>query len=210
MAQREPRLSQSDLAAWFADKTFGYDWASSHFETWIELLERYRDCPARVIEIGSWEGRSALFFLNYLPRCSLTCIDTFEGSEEHRVHPEAFAQDLPRIEQRFDANLAPFANRVEKIKAPSAAALPELGIEGRRFDVAYLDGSHRAADVYSDGVLIWSMLASGGAMIFDDYEWAYMPEPKSNPKLGVDAFLTAFQGQYRIRHCGFQLALEKT
>jgi hypothetical protein len=53
------------------------------------------------------------------------------------------------------------------------------------------------------------MLVRGGTMIFDDYEWAYMPEPRSNPKLGIDSFLGAFDGQYRIVHRGFQIALEK-
>jgi predicted O-methyltransferase YrrM len=209
MTVRGGEFSEAEAAGWFADKTFGYDWTSGNFPTWIRLLARYRDVAARVIEIGSWEGRSALFFMNYLSRSKLVCIDTFEGSEEHRAHPEAFASDLPEIERRFDANLAPFAARLEKRKAASAVALTELGIDGRRFDIAYIDGSHRSADVYGDGVLTWSMLLPGGIMIFDDYEWEWMPEPHSNPKLGIDSFLRAFEGQYRIVHKGFQVAIEK-
>jgi predicted O-methyltransferase YrrM len=202
-------FSEGDAAGWFAAKTFGYDWTSCHFPIWAGLLRRYRDAATRVIEIGSWEGRSALFFLNYLPQSRLVCIDTFEGSEEHRAHPETFANDLPEMERRFDANLAPFADRLEKIKATSTVALAELGIDGRRFDIAYIDGSHRSADVYSDGVLAWSMLVPGGILIFDDYEWEYMPEPRSNPHLGIDSFLRAFESQYRIVHKAFQVALEK-
>jgi len=209
VADLEAELTLSDTAVWFAGKILGYDWTSCHFANWAKLLQRYRNISARVIEVGSWEGRSALFFLNYLPQSNLVCIDTFEGSEEHQAHPEAFAHDLPHIEQRFDANLGPFASRVEKFKAASTKALSELGIEGRRFDIAYMDGSHRAADVYSDGVLTWSMLVSGGTIIFDDYQWAYMSEPRSNPKLGIDSFLKAFEGQYRIAHSGYQIALEK-
>jgi Methyltransferase domain len=206
---QEQELSEVEAAGWFAGKTFGYDWTSCHFPTWASLLARYRDLSARVIEVGSWEGRSALFFMNYLPQSQLVCIDTFEGSEEHRAHPEAFANDLPEIERRFDANLALFADRIEKRKAPSAVALAEFGIDGRRFDIAYIDGSHCSADVYSDGVLTWPMLVPGGIMIFDDYEWEYMPEPRSNPKLGIDSFLRAFEGQFRIIHKGFQVATEK-
>jgi hypothetical protein len=201
--------SEEDAAKWFAGTTFGYDWTSCHFPTWAALLAPYRGAPARVLKVGSWEGRSALFFLNYLPQSQLVCIDTFEGSEEHSAHPEAFAEDLPKIERRFDANLAPFVGRIDKRKAPSAMALAELGIVGRRFDIAYIDGSHRSADVYSDGVLAWSMLVSGGIMIFDDYEWEYMPDPKSNPRLGIDSFIRAFEGLYRIVHKGFQVAVEK-
>jgi hypothetical protein len=36
-----------------------------------------------------------------------------------------------------------------------------------------------------------------------------MPEPRSNPRLGIDSFLSAYEGQYRILHRGFQIALEK-
>ena len=202
-------FSEAEAAGWFVGKTFGHDWTSVHFPIWARLLARYRDVAANVVEIGSWEGRSALFFLNYLPQSRLVAIDTFAGSEEHQAHPEVFAGDLTRIEQRFDANLAAFGGRLEKIKAPSATALTELGIAGRRFDIAYIDGSHRAADVYGDGVLVWSMLLRGGTLVFDDYEWAYMPEPHANPKLGIDSFLRAFEGQYRIVHRAFQIALEK-
>jgi hypothetical protein len=202
-------FSDAEAAGWFAGKTFGHDWTSCHFPNWAGLLARFRDVATQVVEIGSWEGRSALFFLNFLPLSHLVCIDTFEGSEEHRAHPEAFAHDLPDIERRFDANLAPFAHRFEKVKAPSAVALAELGIDGRRFHIAYIDGSHRSADVYGDGVLAWSMLHRGGVAIFDDYEWQYMPNPRSNPKLGIDSFLRALDGQYRILSKGFQIALEK-
>ena len=56
--------------------------------------------------------------------------------------------------RRFDANVAAFGSRVEKVKGPSAEVLPQLGIAPRRFDVVYVDGNHRAADVYSDGALV--------------------------------------------------------
>src|SRR5204863_9441053 len=159
MMVRTQEFSEAEAAGWFDGKAFGHDWTSRHFPTWAALLARYRTLPAQVLEIGSWEGRSALFFMNYLPHSKLVCIDTFEGSEEHRAHPEAFANDLPQIERRFDANLASFAHRLEKRKARSAVALADLGVDGRRFDIAYIDGSHSSADVYGDGVLTWPMLA---------------------------------------------------
>ena len=59
----------------------------------------------------------------------------------------------PRRRAQFDATSPAFADRVEKIKGSSTSVLPELGIAGRRFDLAYVDGSHMAADVYSDAVL---------------------------------------------------------
>jgi predicted O-methyltransferase YrrM len=202
-------LSRARIAAWESGKTFSTDWAANHFFTWAELLDSMRERPVRIIEVGAWEGRSALFFLNYLPLSRIICIDTFAGGAEHRQDPY-FAELAAGIEGRFDANLAAFADRVEKIKGSSAAVLPELGIAGRRFDLAYIDGSHFAADVYADAVLTWSLMSSEGIMIFDDYAWDLMHTDLERPKLGIDAFLRTIAGGYRELHRDWQIVIAKT
>ncbi|CAN0492089.1 unnamed protein product, partial [Phaeothamnion confervicola] len=175
--RRKPVLTEAQAAAWYAGKSFSFDWTSWHFPNWIKLLAPYRGRGLRVLEIGSWEGRSAIFFLNCLPKARLTCIDSFEGGIEHRKTPDS-AAFLRRVEKWFDANTAPFKKRVEKIKARSTDALVDLGMRRRRFDVAYVDGSHIAADVYSDAVLTWPLMARGGLVIFDDYLWTEDPNPR--------------------------------
>jgi predicted O-methyltransferase YrrM len=201
-------LSDDEIAGWYADKSFSADWTTWHFANWVEFLRPPRSTPLRVLEIGSWEGRSALFFLNHLPRARLVCLDTFEGGQEHQAADDA-ATFLPQVEQRFDANTAEFKARVEKIRARSADGLIRLGLANRRFDVAYIDGSHRAGDVYSDGALTWPLMAPGGLVIFDDYQWKMMPDKLDNPKPGIDAFLKAFDGRYRIVHKKYQVAIVK-
>jgi predicted O-methyltransferase YrrM len=201
-------VSAGVISAWYDGKAFTSDWTSWNFPNWASLLGPYRRQEARVLEIGSWEGRSALFFLNYLPHCRLWCVDTFAGGEEHHADPK-LALLVPGIEQRFDANIAEFGERVVKINLPSSVALPQLGISRSKFDIAYIDGSHRSADVYSDGVLTWPMIVPGGIVIFDDYRWHDMADSLGNPKLGIDAFLRAFKGQYRIIHDDYQIAIKK-
>ena len=127
---------------------------------------------------------------------------------EHQLDPH-FQPLVPKVEAQFDFNLAAFADRVEKIKGSSTIVLPTLGISGRRFDLAYIDGSHMAADVYSDAVLTWPMMESGGIVIFDDYEWDLMGNDRERPKLGIDAFLAAFSGQYRELRRAYQLVIAK-
>ena len=201
-------LTEAEAARWYQGKSFSFDWTSWHFPNWIKLLAPYRGPALRVLEIGSWEGRSALFFLNYLPRARLTCIDTFEGGKEHQVgaDPKGF---LRQVEQRFDANTKAFTRRIEKIKARSADALAQLGLARRRFDLAYIDGSHLAIDVYSDAALTWPLMARGGLVIFDDYLWKEMPEPLDNPKPGIDAFLKTIDGQYRVALDDYQIGIVK-
>ena len=71
--------------------------------------------------------------------------------------------------------------RVEKRKGGSETVLPEFGIAGRRFDLAYIDGSHMAADVYRDAALTWPLMKSGGVILFDDYEWDLIELNLSGP-----------------------------
>jgi predicted O-methyltransferase YrrM len=207
-AARPSHVTAAEVEAWYEGKDFSFDWTSWHFPNWFKLLRSYRGRRTQVLEIGSWEGRSALFFLNYLPRARLVCIDSFEGGKEHRQSAGA-AKFLRQVEKRFDGNLRKFARRVEKIKARSTEALAALGLEGRRFDVAYIDGSHMAADVYTDALLTWPLMARGGLVIFDDYLWNEMPGPLEVPKPGIDAFLAAIEGQYRSVLDDYQLAIIK-
>jgi len=207
-AARRPTFSAEAAARWFDGKTFATDWTSWHFPNWAEWLAPYRHRAVRVLEIGSWEGRSALFFLNHLPRARLVCLDTFEGGQEHQAAEDA-ETFLPQVEKRFDANTAEFKRRVEKIRARSADGLVRLGLANRRFDIAYIDGSHRAGDVYSDGALTWPLMDRGGLVIFDDYQWKMMPDKFDNPKPGIDAFLKAYDGRYRIVHKKYQVAIVK-
>lgn len=152
------------------------------------------------------------FSLNFLPRARLTCIDTFAGGQEHR---EAAARDvneartLRSLERRFDSNTSAFADRIRKMRAQSADALAQLGIEKRRYDIAYIDGGHRAAEVYTDAVLTWALMKRGGIVIFDDYQWRQMPARLDNPGPGIDAFLRAIEGQHRVVHKKYQIAIVK-
>jgi predicted O-methyltransferase YrrM len=204
-----PRQSLvTEAESWYEGKDFSFDWTSWHFPNWFKLLRDYRGRSTQVLEIGSWEGRSAVFFLNYLPRARLVCIDSFEGGKEHRQSASS-EKFLRQVEKRFDANTREFGRRVGKRKARSSDALIALGLEGRRFDIAYVDGSHLAADVYSDAQLTWPLMARGGLVIFDDYLWKGMPGRLEIPRPGIDAFLASIKGQYRTVLNDYQVAIVK-
>ena len=57
--------------------------------------------------------------------------------------------------------------------------------------------------------LTWPLMAAGGIVVFDDYEWSMTEADVESPKLGVNAFLAAHAGQYREIHRGYQLAIQK-
>src|SRR5262247_2131435 len=96
----ERRWGRFRYRAWFRDKEFTSDWSSGNFTLWRRVFSPLRGKPLRIVEIGSWEGRSAIFFANFFERATITCIDTFSGGSDHN------AEQASRIEERFDRNLA--------------------------------------------------------------------------------------------------------
>jgi predicted O-methyltransferase YrrM len=198
------QLSSDVIAGWYEGCAFSEDWSSHNFPLWAQLLRPLHTMPVKILEIGSWEGLSALFFLNYLPSCQITCVDTFAGSGEHVSDPDILAA-LPGLEKRFDANTKRFQSRIEKIKARSHVALIDLGLARRRFDLVYVDGGHEVRDAYGDAVLSWSLLTRKGFVIFDDYEW----DKGTGVKVAADAFCWNFINECIVVHRGYQLIVRK-
>jgi len=195
---------------YFGGSAFSRDWTSHHIPVWEHLLRERAHEPLRVLEIGSFEGRSALFFLQFLPNCQLTCIDTFEGSIEHRTPGSRHHTDMSEVEARFDANTRPFAGRLEKLKAFSIEALSDLQRASRRFDIVYVDGDHHAASAFTDAQQSWDLLAPGGIMILDDYLWQPTKPAAERPQAGIDAFLQARSGEFEVLHNDYQVIIRKT
>jgi predicted O-methyltransferase YrrM len=203
----ERKLSRLRYWPWFRGKQFTTDWTSENFTIWRRVLSPLRKKPLRILEIGSWEGRSALFFLNFFPHATITCIDTFEGGHGE---PTEFADKVPGIQERFDHNLAPFGSRTEKLKCLSHEGLRWLGEQQRRYDLAYIDGSHIPDDVAADSVGVWSLIEPGGVIIWDDYKWGVVHGNlplDQRPQSAIDAFLS--KQSYRLLAKGYQLIIEK-
>lgn len=182
------------------DYQFTQDWFVQNAPTWDKIVPRHK--PNKILEVGSYEGRSACYFIERFGQerpIELHCIDTWQGGVEHD------AKTMSAVEERFENNVAVAQSRVAhpvklvKHKAFSQDALAKLMVVGGgpTFDVIYIDGSHQAPDVLTDAVLAFQLLRVGGLMIFDDYLWSMEPlgkqDPLNMPKPAVDAFLNIFQ-----------------
>ena len=189
---------------WFKGKQFTSDWATDRFAVWTSVLGDLADQHVDILEIGSWEGRSAIFFLEYLPHSRITCIDTFEGSPLLRSIPKWNAA-IPYAQHRFDLNLLPYGDRVEKICSHSIPALFALFRAARCFDLIYIDGSHERDDVLMDSILSWRLLNENGILIWDDYTF----QSARPPKPAIDIFLAMNADDLTEIHRGKQLIVRK-
>lgn len=179
---------------------FNSDWVTSHEQDWRVIFAELVGLPQlRFLEIGSYEGRSTIWWLDNVltdPTSKITCVD-----------PWAWGVDK---ELRFDRNIVATgrSDQVRKIKSESARAITRLGENS--FDAAYVDGSHEAADTLLDGLLTMRLLKVGGILLFDDYGWAGKNSNRHHlPGLGIDAFLKLRDYQIEVVHKKYQVAIKK-
>jgi predicted O-methyltransferase YrrM len=202
----------AEIDGWYRDKEFVFDWTSAHFPGWTAVFASFRARPLRILEIGSYEGRSAVFFLNYFSGSTLVCIDLWNTSalEPDIVKrlPEAVTE-AAHVEGRFDRNLSQFSSRLTKIAGNSSDVLPQLGLQSERFDLIYVDGDHKSAPTYRDCTLAWPLLKSNGILVIDDYEFDLGLPEENRPKRGVDAFLRSVSGQYEELHRAYQIIIRR-
>lgn len=184
-----------------AGHIFTKDWFSCHEPVWLDILMKLR--PERILEIGSFEGKSTCFLIDTLSQVNeseIHCVDTWEGGLEHKKKN----LDMNEFEERFIHNVqvslskAHFKTSLQVHKGLSSDELPKLLADGKRgyFDFIYIDGSHTAPDVLSDAVMAFQLLRVGGVMVFDDYLWimseAQKKDPISHPKIAIDAFTNIY------------------
>jgi SAM-dependent methyltransferase len=186
---------------------FSHLWALGHAGWWEPICQVLYGRETRALEVGSFEGLSAVYLLWRLPEAEVTCVDTFEGSLEHEG-TDTVPAGLERV---FDQNVALVdAARVRKLVGRSSVVLPQLAAENERFDLVYLDGSHFGLDVLVDAAVSWQLLKNGGFLIFDDYLWAELgDDPLLRPRPAIDAFLAFVEGKYELLFAHEQVAVRK-
>jgi predicted O-methyltransferase YrrM len=187
------RRAQSPYVEWFEGKEFSTDWFTKKIPRWEKVLRRFARKRISVLEVGSYEGRSAVFLLNYLPLSKLVCIDLFRGL----------------FEKRFDRNLAPFGDRFIKIKGSAIQELDILKRANRKFSVIYIDAGKQRDHVLAMSLVAWPLLVPGGVMIWDDFAWGKNKPPSERPHDGLELFLNLHKEDMRLLFKAAQVAVRK-
>ena len=186
---------------------FSQDWFSHNIPNFQYLKGLIPAC-SNILEVGCFEGRATCWMLeNMLPHNGyITCVDTFEGSEEHEK------MTLTLLFERWKLNVdwvRQQGQTVTAYKGKSSVALAQLIHDNQQFDFIYIDGSHQAPDVLTDACMAWQLLKTGGIMLFDDYAWQDVPGLLHRPKIAIDAFTTLFADKLDVILIGYQLGIQK-
>lgn len=98
-----------------------------------------------VVEVGSFLGESASYFLNKFPNITLHCVDPW--LENYDSQDPASHVDMKEVERRFD-EWAKTQTRVKKWKGVSQDFAETL--EFNMIDLVYIDGCHTYDGVKAD------------------------------------------------------------
>ncbi len=177
---------------------FTYDWFTSAVPVWTRILAPFAGRPeTHYLEVGVFEGRSAIWMLNNIlthPTSTITGIDLFPGD----------------LRERYLANLQ-LSGAVEKAITITGRSQVELrNLKPDSYDIIYIDGGHTADMVLADAVLCWDLLKVGGLLIFDDYQWKREEYPAEvRPGVSIEAFITAYRNFLELVHLDYQAIVRK-
>ena len=124
--------------------------------------------PAQVVEIGSYQGRSAIVLARAAAEgVAVVAIDPHGGNDRgpQQIHGEAAEGQADH--EAFLANLAEagVSDRIRHVRLPSQDAHVEVDGD---IDVLYIDGAHRYVPARDD-IRDWgARVAEGGTMLIHD------------------------------------------
>jgi hypothetical protein len=171
---------------------FTHDWFSGSIPLFEQFLGGLKGRPCRLLEIGTLEGRSAIWMAENIATHRSASVETVDAYEN------------PKLRR----NLAAANGKVTFHLGLSAEVLRTLPFD--TYDFVYIDGCHWTINVLEDAVLAFRLLKVGGVMGFDDYLW---DDPKWNqegrPKEAIDAFLAIYSAKIEVLHRDSQVWIRK-
>lgn len=157
----------------FGSGDFGSD--SPLFEAVISTFR-----PARVIEVGSWKGASAVRMAALMKKHNVAgeilCVDTWLGTAQTwmPIKPEdAAVMRFGRAAtyEQFLANviLSGYAGTIVPLPVDSITGAEIVAAKGLQADAIYIDAGHDYDHVASDLKAWWPLVRPAGLMFGDDY-----------------------------------------
>ena len=191
-------------------------------EDLVNILPVGTDKELHILEIGSFEGKSTVWFIENLifhnKKSTITCVDPWLNYTQNEISLNTYSEktqerpyDNTRVKKRFWNNVL-VTDRVYQLNVIhgfSHEELPKLLVSKKEYDVIFIDGNHTSSFVLTDAIMSWYLLKKGGIMIFDDYNWRPEEKPTNRPKMAIDNFISNFAGYIDIAHDGYRKAIVK-
>ena len=186
-----------------AEGKYSQDWFSYNIKYISRIIYKYQlnEKNLNILEIGSYEGLSTVFFLTILKKSRIYCVDPFMDFTENKD------KNFDLVYENFIFNTKKFSDRLKLVKTDSDNFFKSTVTEN--FDLIYIDGSHHAENVLRDANNSFKVLKKNGFIIFDDFMWDYHSDPNDNPIGAIKEFIKDNFFKLQIVSIGYQLIIKK-
>lgn len=180
------KLHQSYLQ----NKKISTDFFSINTYYWNSIINKHFK-EFSYLEIGSWEGNSALYILKNFKTKNVVCVDIWD------LYNDKFKEEHLERFKNFKYNLKEFDKKFSFFKSTSDKFFEN---NNEKFDVIYIDGSHEAPQVYKDLNNSWNCLNNNGIIICDDYFYGSLYDKQSEemPAISINKFLNENKERIKI------------
>jgi|GEM_PF-1829101 len=125
-----------------------------------------------VVEVGSWQGRSASFLARATVESrngNFFAIDHFKGNRGKEHYYVIEKEDLSDLKTGFYNNMTRIGleKNITLLDMPNDTAVSHLSGKSVRF--LFIDGDHTGEGVKKDIDLFFPLLTDGALVVFDDY-----------------------------------------
>ena len=169
------------------NKRITNDYFSMHSYNFFKYLN-FLEGNFNYLEIGTYEGNSAMFVANTFPKSKVYCVDNWNKTEEYGD------QNFDIVEKNFDYNTSSF-NNIVKFKNNSDDFFKK---NNTLFEVIYIDGYHKDFQVLKDCRNAWKILKKNGLLICDDYIWNFYENIKENPCYSINKFINEIKNENKV------------
>jgi len=168
--------------------TFTVNTFTDKIPAWTDLLKEFKGKPGiNYLEIGTFEGRSALWMLENIlthPTSTLTIIDLFVENNHKTFHS--------------NVNLSGEANKFKILSGSSTHKIREVPFNS--IDLAYIDGSGKGIIMLADLVNTWNVVKVGGLIICSQFNLTprlrtvlNLQPDDPGPREALDAFVKLYK-----------------
>ena len=172
------------------------DWFSNHMNIWNFFLVNIN--KFNYLEIGTFEGRSALF-VSELNNCKkIVCVDPYMN------YPEAdfkMSDVFENVNEKF--------KKIKNIKLIKKKS-DDFFLENlETFNVIYIDGYHEYEYVKRDFINSMSCLEKNGILICDDFLWFAYNKLEKNPIAAILECYNDYKDVLEILFINHQIIFRK-
>lgn len=170
---------------------FSEDWFTYKINLIKNILDEYQtNPPDKILELGSFEGLSMIFFQYLYQNSKIDVVDILDSE-----YKKNFDQNLNAID---NSNIQVFKKRSHEF----------LVNNKKNYDLIFVDGGHGYLDVLVDLLYAYKFLNVNGILLIDDYDWDTTDKTKS-VRLATNHFFDTVENTYTPIYHGQFAAIKK-